>query len=91
MGCTIKRGVFGVGSGATSVVQAAHCLANDQKVAIKRIELEQCGATIEELQVSTHTQSNNHKNFVQSVHETPFLFFTFCHPFLTSPLSLSLC
>ena len=39
------------GSGATSVVQAAQCLTNDQKVAIKRIDLEQCGATIEELQV----------------------------------------
>ena len=49
----MKTRCFCVGSGATSVVQAANCLTNNTKVAIKRIELEQCGATIEELQVLT--------------------------------------
>ena len=39
------------GSGATAVVQVARCLKNDKKVAIKRIDLERCGSTIEELQV----------------------------------------
>ena len=40
------------GSGATAVVQVARCLKNTTKVAIKRIDLERCGSTIEELQVS---------------------------------------
>ena len=40
------------GSGATAVVQVARCLKNNTKVAIKRIDLERCGSTIEELQVS---------------------------------------
>ena len=51
----MKTRCFPVGSGATSVVQAASCLTSGQKVAIKRIDLEQCGATIEELQVAIHT------------------------------------
>ena len=40
------------GSGATAVVQVARYLKNNTKVAIKRIDLERCGSTIEELQVS---------------------------------------
>ena len=40
------------GSGATAVVQVARCLKNNMEVAIKRIDLERCGSTIEELQVS---------------------------------------
>ena len=44
------------GSGATAVVQVARCVKNDKKVAIKRIDLERCGCTIEELQVS-HNRS----------------------------------
>ena len=50
-----------LGNGATSVVQAANFMVNEQKVhvAIKRINLEQCGATIEELQVSIMCVSYN--------------------------------
>ena len=33
------------------MVQVARCLKNNMKVAIKRIDLERCGSTIEELQV----------------------------------------
>ena len=48
---------FPTGSGATAVVQVARCLKNNMKVAIKRIDLERCGSTIEELQVSERTIS----------------------------------
>jgi hypothetical protein len=37
------------------VVQVARCLKNNTKVAIKRIDLERCGSTIEELQVSVQS------------------------------------
>ena len=39
------------GSGATSVVQVARCIPLNQKVAVKRIDLERCGSSIEEIQV----------------------------------------
>eukprot|EP00731_Ephydatia_muelleri_P007815 Em0004g153a len=52
-----------IGTGATSIVQVAQCLSNGQKVAVKRIDLEQCGSTIEELQKEISLMiSCNHPN-----------------------------
>ena len=52
-----------LGCGSTAVVQSAVCTANNEKVAIKRIDLDKYTGSIEELQVcqgSTNVYTKGH-------------------------------